>query len=240
DVAREVGAGVHRREQRALDERDRQQERHDRAAREAGQVRLGPEPARVDREQEQREEQRRDHVGRLAQCPHDRAPAEQIDLIEGVAHAGSVEPTPALIPAPSSLRRRSYRLRRAYAGRHQAADSIASPPTVCCSSSSPSPEPSSERPVFARKTSSSEGWCSWSWSIAMPWVSKARTIPARSACPVARRTATPMLESHGAPKLARIAFARSASAGSTGLTSTVGRPISAFKASGGPSATIRP
>jgi hypothetical protein len=71
DVAREICAGVHGREQRALDERHGKRECHERVRREPGQLRLGLEPARVDREQEHREEQRRNHVGGLPQRPHD-------------------------------------------------------------------------------------------------------------------------------------------------------------------------
>ncbi len=53
-------------------------------------------------------------------------------------------------------------------------------------------------------------------------------------------TAIPRTDATGSPKRARIAVARSLSAGSAGTTSTVGRPISAFSAAGVPSATIRP
>ena len=62
--------------------------------------------------------------------------------------------------------------------------------------------------------------------------SSARTTSARSACPVCSRTATPRMDATGSPKRPRIAAARSRSAGSAGTTSTVGRPISAFNASG--------
>ncbi len=49
-------------------------------------------------------------------------------------------------------------------GSRHHAGSIARPPTGCSSPSSSAP--SSERPVLARKTSSSDGWCSWSCAIA--------------------------------------------------------------------------
>ena len=54
-------------------------------------------------------------------------------------------------------------------------------------------------------------------------MSSARTTSARSVSP-ARRTATPFVDETGSPKRARIAPARSRSAGSSGIASTVGRP----------------
>ena len=149
DVSSEVGAGVHRREKRALYERDGKQESDHRAARESRKMRLRAEAAGVDRQQKQREDHRPDHVRRLAHRANDRAPRR----------AGR--------PGPRA--------------RPQAAGSIASSPgALSSSSSSPSP-PSSERPVFARNTSSSDGWWSWSDAIARPSASAARTMPARSA-----------------------------------------------------------
>ena len=50
DVAREIGSRVHGREERALDERDRERERDVRVRRKAGKLRRRIEPAGVDGE----------------------------------------------------------------------------------------------------------------------------------------------------------------------------------------------
>ena len=71
--------------------------------------------------------------------------------------------------------------------------------------SSSSSAPSSDRPVFARKTSSSEGWWTWSVSIRMCSASSARTTAARSPSADASRTAPPFDEGDGSPKRPRIA-----------------------------------
>src|SRR4029079_18982265 len=202
DVPREIRAGVHGREERALHERNRECECQVRVGWEPGQVRGRLEAARVDREQEQREDEREDDVRGLARGAHDRPPRKLTDLLdEALAHAGS---------------------------------------SASSGSSSSSPAPSRERPVLARKTSSSDGWWSWRFSTLRLSASRARTISARSASLVRRRTATPLTATQGSPKRARIAAARSFSSESVGTTSTVGRPTSAFSCAGVPSATIRP
>src|SRR5262249_12402841 len=58
-------------------------------------------------------------------------------------------------------------------------------------SASSSSAPSSERPVFARKTSSRLGACSSRFWSLIPSASSARMIPARSSTPCSSRTATP-------------------------------------------------
>ena len=58
-------------------------------------------PGRVDGEQHQREDERRDHVRRLAERPHDRAAREQVDLVGGRRHAAS-----SASPSTSPPRRR--------------------------------------------------------------------------------------------------------------------------------------
>ena len=107
DVAREIGAGVHRREQRALDERHRERERDERLRREAGQMGLRAQAAGVHGEQQHREDEREDRRRRVAPRSHDRAAREERNLVDRRAHSA--------------------------------------------------PWPSSERPVFARKTSSRLG-----------------------------------------------------------------------------------
>src|SRR3954463_9648822 len=109
NVAREVGAGVHRREECALDERHREGEGDEGVPREARQVRLGLQPAGVAREQEHREEQRRNDVRRLPDRAHDRAAAEQVHLggershqVGSIASSASASSSPS--PAPSSKR----------------------------------------------------------------------------------------------------------------------------------------
>src|SRR4029078_7950175 len=88
------------------------------------------EAARVDREQEQREDEREDDVRGLARGAHDRPPRQLSELLgEAPAHAGS---------------------------------------SASSGSSSSSPAPSRERPVLARKTSSSDGW--WSWAVVTSWL----------------------------------------------------------------------
>ncbi len=103
--------------------------------------------------------------------------------------------------------------------------------------------PSSLRPVLARKTSSSEGWCSCSVSTrtSLPSSSAhdlgelglaARELHGHAAAPVALRCAE-AAEQLGEP-CRRRARRRPAS------TSTLGLPISAFSCAGVPSATILP
>ncbi len=102
-------------------------------------------------------------------------------------------------------------------------------------------EPSSLRPVLARNTSSSEGWCSCSAStFSSPDPGCERCRPAGP-----RRQATARSRCPGrcaASRRSRTA-ARPAdrpASGSAGVTSTVGLPISALSCAGVPSATIRP
>ena len=91
-------------------------------------------------------------------------------------------------------------------------------------SSSSSPAPSSERPVLARKTSSSDGWCSWRFSTFRFSASRPNDL---GQVGLARLHRSTLDAAHGSPKRARIA-ARSFSSRSAGTTSTVGRPTSAF------------
>ena len=153
-----------------------------------GQVRRGLEPAGVDGEQQHREDERRDHVRRLAQRAHDRAAREHVDLVG----------------------------ERWSSGFHGA-------DRVACSSSSSSAAPSSERPVFARKTSSSEGWCSCRCSTFKCSASSARTIAGEVGLAGTSRTATPCAEPHGSPKRARIA-ADALALGRVGRDDLDGRP----------------
>ena len=75
----------------------------------------------------------------------------------------------------------------------------------------------------------------------MPSESSARTTSASWASPPESRTAAPFGdEVTDSPKRASTLFMRSSSSGSAGMTSTLGRPISALSASGVPSATILP
>ena len=87
-----------------------------------GQTGRSVEAARVDGEEQEREDEREDDVRRLPRRPDDGAPGKQQNLIpEDPAHAASAA-------SPSS------------------------------SSGSSWLAPSSERPVLARNTSSSDGW----------------------------------------------------------------------------------
>ena len=79
--------------------------------------------------------------------------------------------------------------------------------------SSSSAAPSSERPVFARKTSSRDGWWTCSCSIRTCSASSARTTAARSPSSEASRTAPPFDDGDGSPKRLRIARSCSSSAG---------------------------
>ena len=65
DVTREISARVHRREQRALDERDGYGEGEERVGREARQHRRGLEAGRVHGDEQGREDERGDERGRL-------------------------------------------------------------------------------------------------------------------------------------------------------------------------------
>ena len=142
DVARDRGAGVDRREQRALDERERDREVEVAVGREARDVGRGVQPRHVDPHQDQREQHRRDDHRRLAQRLQHRAARHLVGLRQ------SVKPRPP--PAP--------------------------------------PSASSLRPVLARKTSSSDGWCNCRSATRMSAASSARTTATRSS-PLSSRTA---------------------------------------------------
>ena len=73
DVAREVGAGVHRREERALDERHRERERDERVGREAGQLVAACSPPELTSSSIIGKISGEIDVGRLAARAHDRA-----------------------------------------------------------------------------------------------------------------------------------------------------------------------
>ena len=101
--------------------------------------------------------------------------------------------------------------------------------------------PSSDRPVLARKTSSSDGACSWRCWTWMFSASRARTTSASWASPSDRSTAVPLGdELAGSPKRASTSRVRARSPSSAGMISSVGRLISALSASGVPSATMHP
>ena len=149
DVLGEIGARIHRREESALDERDREREGEEGVGREAGQLRRRLQAARVHEQQHHREDQGEDDRRRLAARADDRAPRERADLCEDVAHAAG-----------------------------------------SAASGSASAAPSSERPVLARKTSSSDGaWISRLASV-RPASSTARTTAGSPASPSRSRTTT--------------------------------------------------
>ena len=173
-------------EERALHERERQEEREERVRREAGQVRRRAQAVRVDRHQHQRERQRRDPDAGLARtCARSSA-------------ARSARP---------AARRR-----------------------VTSSASAPS----SVRPVFARNTSSSVGWCrlisaARRFSVSSARITVGQRRRGRSSCTANApgRAAVSVAE---APRAARAA-ARARRA-SSGTTSTVGLPISRLQLGG--------
>src|SRR5918995_687398 len=204
DVPSKIRAGVHGREERALDERDGEREGDERVGREAGEAGRRLEPAGVHEQEQHREDEREDDGRRLAARPDDRASRDRADLRE---KAGS--------------------------GAGHAAGSAAS--------GSWSPAPSSERPVLARKTSSSDGaWIS-RWARVSPAASTARTTAGRPARPSRRRTTTsPVPPSRDSPCGASAETSWARSSWSTGVAWTLGSPISAFKAFGVPSATMCP
>src|SRR5439155_25455946 len=76
DVASEVSAAVHHREETTLDERDRERERQIRIGWESRDVRRCVEAAGVDREQEEWEHDRRHDLSGLANGAHQRPPRE--------------------------------------------------------------------------------------------------------------------------------------------------------------------
>ena len=132
-VVGHVGAGAVGREERPLHEGDGERELEVGVRGEARDLRGRVEPARVDREEHQREHDRRHHHRRLAQGAYDRAAREHSDLQE-------------------------------QAGAHSGANGLGHAATGSSASASAgsafSASPSSERPVFSRKTSSSVGACS--------------------------------------------------------------------------------
>ena len=101
--------------------------------------------------------------------------------------------------------------------------------------------PSSERPVFARKTSSRLGWCSSRFvdAAAPPRRARARRRPGRPRPRrgARRRRAT---TARASPKRSSTSANAARPSGPAGVASTVGRPISALSASGVPSATMCP
>ena len=83
---REVGAGVHGREERALDERDRERERRRKeSVGKPGSSVDGLQAARVHEQQQHREDQREDDRRRLAARADDRAPRDRADLWQAMA-----------------------------------------------------------------------------------------------------------------------------------------------------------
>ena len=148
DVAREVGAGVHGREERALHERDGEREGEVRVRREA---RAGAWP-----------------TGGRSSSPRAGAAGRRAGRRRSPAGARCARPTVARADRPARRSPRSRRLERELGLFFLLARAF-----------------SSERPVLARKTSSSDGWCSWRFSTLRPSASSARTISARSASPVA-------------------------------------------------------
>ena len=81
DVRRQVRAGIDHREHAALDERHGDRERDVGVGGEAGQARRRLQPARVDGEQDRREEHDREQLEGLAQRLEHRAPREDPDLV---------------------------------------------------------------------------------------------------------------------------------------------------------------
>ena len=147
-----------------------------------------------DREHEQREDEVRHDDRRLAERAGDRAPRERSDL---AAQGGLT-------------RRRRGRARPA----RRPTLSWSSTPSSCASASSAAP--SSERPVFARKTSSSVGAWSSTFATGGPAASSARITSARSSTPGRRRTATPLCAAlDSSPKRSR--------------TSLIGGPVGAVQ-----------
>ena len=97
DVARQARARVDGGEQRALHERDRDREVEVGVGREARELRRRVEPADVDRQQAQREQDRRHEEGGLAQRLGDRPPRHLADLGEQGPQAGTASRSAGLV-----------------------------------------------------------------------------------------------------------------------------------------------
>ena len=145
------------------------------------------EPAGVDREQEEREDERRHDHDRLPRRAQDRAPGEVAGLRGKRLRcrvAGTITPPPRTGSARSA---------------------------VVGSAGLASPAPSSERPVLARKTSSRLGAWSCRSATLIPSASSARITSASSSVPSASRTAAAPRREAGSGSPNRASTASSAS-----------------------------
>ena len=181
--------------------------------RKARQARRRLQPAGVDRQQDQREEDDREQLERLAQRLQHRAPRQHADLrsTARAVHDGdrrgalaSPSPSPAIASLrrprpPASARSSRGRRRRAWASAGAGRRSVGPRRRACARSprGRRRPRAAARRRAFGAAAASSPKRCSTS----------------------ARRSRSP---------------------GSAGIASTLGRPIAAFSSAGVPSATILP